>query len=307
MIPDCMKKKHLLLLGLITLVLTSGFFIIKPLVIAQIAGQTLEVSPPSQEVNIDPGQTITVKAKIRNRSNTALPVDVRIEDFLAKGEEGQVELSADSPYSVMSWAKVSPKTFTLPAGEEQEVTATITAPDSAAGGRFGSFVFSVKPEPVQGAAASVAQEVASLFLVKVSGSIDEKLAIRGISSPSFSEFGPVPFDINFTNSGNVHVKAYGLVNVTDMFGNKVADIVVPATNVFPGADRAVKAKLNNQFLFGQYTATALMYYGSANDSLQATTTFIVFPVRIVAIVLGILFILFLMRKRLKKSLKALFK
>ena len=114
-------------------------------------------------------------------------------------------------------------------------------------------------------------------------------------------------NLTFANEGNVHVKTFGLVNVTDMFGNKVADVVVKGTNVFPQAERSVKATLDKPFLFGNYSATAVMYYGSTNQSLTSTTTFFVFPARIAAIILGILFLIYLMRKRLKKAGKALFK
>lgn len=302
-----MKKKYLLYI--VPLILLSGiiFASVNKFVDAQSAGQGLEVSPPTQDVAIDPGQTVTVKAKIRNRSNTSLPMNVRVEDFTAKGDEGQVALTSDSPYSIVSWTKLSPQKFSLGAGEEKEVTATITAPRDAAGGHFGSFVFSVQPESTGQNAASVSQEIASLFLVKVSGPVDEKLTIKSFTAPKFSEFGPVPLSVNLANSGNVHVKAFGLINVTDMFGKKVADIVIPATNVFPEADRIVKAHLNKQLLFGNYNATAIMYYGSSNTNLIATTSFFVFPVRIAAIILVVLFILYLMRKRLKKALKALFK
>jgi hypothetical protein len=305
---DARLKKHWILLGSILIVICGTVFVsFRSYVTAQVAGQGLEVSPPSQEVSVDPGGTTTVKAKLRNPSNNTLPISVHVEDFTAKGEEGQVELTANSPYSVASWTKISPDKFKLAPGESQEVTATINAPKDAAGGHFGSFVFSVQPDSPDGNVASVAQEIASLFLVKVSGPVDEKLTIKSLSAPQFSEFGPVDIAVTFANSGNVHVKTFGLVNVTDMFGNKVADIVVPGTNIFPQADRAVKAKLNNKFLFGNYTATAIMYYGSQNSSLNATTSFFVFPVRIAAIILIILILLCLMRKRLKKATRALFK
>jgi hypothetical protein len=39
--------------------------------------------------------------------------------------------------------------------------------------------------------------------------------------------------------------------------------------------------------------------------LTATTTFFVFPVRIAAVILGVLIILFLLRKRLRKAIRAL--
>lgn len=302
-------KKSTWLLTFTAAVLLSGgvIFSLHHFVSAQSASQGLEVSPPSQEVSIDPGKTVTIKATIRNKGNSSLPMQVRVDDFTAKGDQGQVELSSNSPYSVTSWTNVTPNSFRLAPGDSQEVTATIKAPADAAGGRYGSFIFSVKPETPEAGAASVSQEIASLFLVKVSGPVDEKLSIASLHAPSFSEFGPITFDIGFKNAGNVHVKSFGLVNVTDMFGNKVADIVVPGTNIFPQADRIVKAQLNKQFLFGKYKATALMYYGSQNQNLSYSTTFFVFPVRIAAAILVVLVLLYLMRKRLKKASKALFK
>jgi hypothetical protein len=302
-----MKKKSLLFASIgLVLLMAAAVFSVHEYVTAQSAGQGLEVSPPSQEVAIDPGKTTIVKAKIRNKSNTTLPLSVHIEDFTAKGDQGQIELNSNSPYSVVSWTKVAPSSFSLAPGEEQEVTATITAPTDAAGGHFGSFVFSAQSGSQVKDAASVSQEIASLFLVRVSGPVDEKLSITSFSAPGYSEFGPVPFNITFTNGGNVYVKTFGLINVTDMFGRKVDDVVVTGTNVFPQADRVVSTNLNKKFLFGSYTATALMYYGSQNQSITATTTFFVFPTRIAVIVLVVLLLLYLMRKRLGKALKALF-
>lgn len=308
LIPDVMKKKKLILISAVVLVL--GAIVgtaVHSLVTAQDVGQGLQVSPPSQEATIDPGGTTTVKAKIRNPGNTVLPIQVHIEDFTAKGDEGEVELTANSPYSIASWTKVSPKTFQLAPGEEQEVTATITAPKNAAGGHFGSFIFGVTSDTPGKNTATVAQEIASLFLVKVNGPVNENLSIDSLTAPQYSEFGPVPFAMRFKNSGNVYVKTFGLVNVTDMFGHKTADIVVKGTNVFPGAERVITASLDKPWLIGRYTATALMYYGSQQtQNISATTTFYVFPTRIVIILLAILILLFLLRKRLKKAFVVLF-
>jgi hypothetical protein len=306
-LPGLHKKSWILLCALVVFGGGALTYSLHNFVAAQTPGQGLEVSPPSQEVSIDPGETTTVKATLRNKSNNDVPIVVRIEDFTAKGDEGQIELTKDSPYSVASWTEVTPAEFTLKPGEEQEVTATISAPEDAAGGRFGSFVFASKAANAGPNETALSQELASLFLVRVSGPVDEKLDIKSLSAPQFSEFGPVPFDVTFVNTGNVHVKTFGLINVTDMFGRKVADVVVPGTNVFPEAERVVKAQLENKFLFGNYTATALMYYGAQNQSVSTTTTFFVFPVRIAAAALVVIVILFLMRKRLKKAMKALSK
>lgn len=272
-----------------------------------ITNQALEVSPPSQEININPGNTAVIKAKIRNKSRETLPIQVRIEDFTASGEEGQVALVKENPeYSLISWIKIVPNSFSLKPNSEQEVEATIVIPQKAAGGRYGSFVFSVVPPGAKGGEASVSQEIASLFLVKISGAVNESLSLTELKAPSFSEFGPIPFELKFQNSGNIHVKTFGLINVTNMFGQKVADVVVTGTNVFPGATRLIKANLDQKFLFGNYVASAIMYYGSTkNQTLTLSTSFFVFPVRLVAIIIIVLLFLYLIRKRLKKALKDL--
>lgn len=299
-------RRLFIVLPLILLIAFATVLLVKKYVVAVDSGQGLEVSPPSQEVTIDPGKTITITAKLRNPGNSTLPIEVHVEDFTAKGDQGQVELTANSPYSIASWTKLSPTTFSLEPGAEQTVTATITAPKNAAGGHFGSFVFAVKSNATGGNVASVAQEIASLFLVRVSGPVTENLSIKSFSAPAYSEFGPVPFQIDFTNGGNVYVKTYGLINVTDMFGHKVTDIVVPGVNVFPQAERVVTATLSKRFLIGSYTANALLYYGSQQtQSINATTSFFVFPTRIAIALLVILIVLFLLRKRLSKAMKAL--
>lgn len=275
---------------------------------AQDAGQAIEISPPSQELEVEPGESYTLTVKIRNKSATQLPIEVRVEDFVATGDEGQVALVEEGPWSVSSWTTISPDSFTLNPGETQEVEAQIDVPsDGAAGGRYGSLVFSVTGEREAGAAA-VSQEIGSLFLIRIAGAVDEQMSLVSFSAPKFSEYGPIPFSMKFRNEGNIHSRAYGLINVTNMFGHKIADIVVPPTNVFPGAERIIKAELDKKVLIGPHTAIAVMYYGNNESvSLNATTTFFVFPYKVAIGIVGLLLVLFLIRKRLKKASRALFK
>lgn len=273
----------------------------------QVSSQSLEVSPPSQEIQADPGKTIVVKSKVRNKSNEKLPVNVRVEDFTAQGEEGQVALVEGGLNSLTKWTSVSPTSFELAPGEEREVTGQIVIPASkVAGGYYGSFVYSVIGEKKPNT-ATVGQEIASLFLLRISGPVSEKIYLDRLEAPVFSEFGPIPLTAKFTNSGNVHTKVYGLVNITDMFGKKITDLVINGTNIFPGASRIIKTSLNERFLFGKYTATAIIYYGSTNETLTSVANFTVIPVRIIALLLVIAILLYLMRRRLHKAMKALFK
>jgi hypothetical protein len=306
------KKQRIALFSLViaavalvaSLTLTFGIFAQN-----QTSVQSLEVSPPSQELQTDPGQTLTATAKVRNKSRETIPLTVRIEDFTASGDEGQVALTDQGPYSLSKWAVLSPQSFSLAPGAEQIVTAKIKVPtNKVAGGYYGSFVFSVKTPAPQAGTAAVGQEIASLFLLKITGQVNEQLSLDSITAPVFSEFGPIPLSIKFTNNGNIHTKVYGLVNVSDMFGQKVADIVVNQTNIFPGASRQVKATLDKQFLFGKYTATAIMYYGTTkNETLTSIGSFTVVPYRIIALLVIIGALFYSMRKRLKRAFRALTK
>ncbi len=304
--PALLKRKSIILVVL--LLLTAFLIIAHPIsqwVKAQVAGQSLSVSPPTQEISADPGSTIKVKAKIRNGSNQNLPIQVSIQGFIASGDEGQVALTNNNTYSVSNWTTVEPQSFSLAPGTDKEVTATITIPKDAAGGRYGSFLFGVKPPSANGSAATISQQVASLFLLKINGPTKENLTISEFKAPKFQEFGPVPFTLKFSNRGNIHVKVYGLINITDMFGNTTQNVVVKARNVFPNADRIATATLSKTFLIGKYTATALMYFGSKNELITQSTTFYVFPIRIVIAVIIVLFFIYVFRKRLIKAIKAL--
>jgi len=214
-------------------------------------------------------------------------------------------LTEKGPYAVSTWIDIDQDSFILKAGETKEVTGTATVPVGNAGGRYGSFVFSAGGGSAGPGSASVAQEVASLFLLRISGPIEELLSIDSITAPSFVEFGPVPFSLKFSNKGNVHVGPTGLINVRNMFGKTASDIVFRGENVFPGASRVQSASFDTSWLFGPYTVQAVLTYGSKNESLTATTTFFAFPLRVAVAIGLVLGVLFVMRKRLMKALKAL--
>ncbi|MCX7997197.1 MAG: hypothetical protein N2691_05620 [Patescibacteria group bacterium] len=272
--------------------------------------QSLEVSPPVSEISAEPGEVKTITTTIRNKGTYPVPITVRVDDFVAEGEEGQVALMEAGAGSVSVFTTVEPESFKLDAGASREVTATIAVPKDAVGGKYGAIVFSVDAEQknVENTMTGISQEVASLFLLRVGGQATEKLTITSFAVPGFSESGPIAMKLSFKNTGNVHSKPYGLVNVTDMFGQKVADIVVPPTNIFPGATRTITVNLDKRFLVGSYTATAAIQYGTdTQQAINAQASFTVIPYRLLAVAAIVGFILWKGRKRVRKALKAIFK
>lgn len=286
--------------------LATSLFVSFGLAKDPVDAQSLEVSPPSQELKADPGQQLTVKAKLRNKSFSTVNIKVRIEDFTATGQEGQVALLEKNNESLKSWSLLSTENFSLKPNEVREVIALINVPDTVAGGQYGSFVFSIVNSENTPGSAAISQEIASLFLIRVRGEERESLILSDFIISKFFEFGPVPMQLKFKNSGNVHIKPFGLINVRNIFGKTVGDVVIKGeTNILPGATRVVRVSLDKKFLFGFYTAEALLNYGVKNESLSSVSTFFVFPVRVVVLVLVIILVLYKARKRLMRAFEAL--
>ena len=266
------------------------------------------VTPSNFELSITQGQTVTKTVRFINQSTNDTSVTVDTRNFTAQGEEGSINLTEDdTTYSLAKWITVTPPEFSVPAGKTKEVTFTLTVPENAeAGGHFGSLIFSTggKTNPNDSGAA-VAQEIASLILVKVPGDVVEDASVESFKTNSmFYEFGPVEFSTRVKNNGGVHIKPTGDILITDMFGHKMT-VPFNGSNVLPGAGRHMTTNWDSHFLIGKYTAEMITAYGAENKNLYATTEFYAFPVRYGLVGLAIIALLFLFRKRLGKSIKVL--
>jgi P pilus assembly chaperone PapD len=298
----------LLFAGLISLVFFI-FFSTNNFAQTAISSQGIEVSPPSNEFDVDPGETKEFEVKVRNTGNNNYYMRARVEDFTASGDEGQVALVEKSPYSISYWTTLDPQVFALAPGKTQVVKVRSNLPtQNVGGGRYGAVVFAVSTSEIQNAAndptpntASVAQEIASLFLFRVAGPVEENLTILNFKAPQFAEFGPIPLQLSVSNNGNVHVKAAGLVSVSNILGKKISDLVIAPTNIFPQAKRVLEVSFNQNFMIGPYQARAILFYGNDNNTIEAFVPFFVFPVRFVAAIIGFILLIYVIIKYAKRK------
>ncbi len=296
------KTKILILLfaGLILLVFFI-FFSTNNFAQTAISSQGIEVSPPSNEFDVDPGETKEFEVKVRNTGNNNYYMRARVEDFTASGDEGQVALVEKSPYSISYWTTLEPQVFALAPGKTQVVKVRSNLPtQNVGGGRYGAVVFAVSTSEIQNAAA-VAQEIASLFLFRVAGPVEENLTILNFKAPQFAEFGPIPLRLSVSNNGNVHVKAAGLVSVSNILGKKISDLVIAPTNIFPQSKRVLEVSFNQNFMIGPYQARAILFYGNDNNTIEAFVPFFVFPVRFVAVIIGLILLIYVIIKYAKRK------
>jgi hypothetical protein len=276
--------------------------------------QGYQISPPVNSLALDRGTSSRQKVKVTNLTDQQMTLQVGKQNFVAKGEEGEVELVDDANplYSLAPYFTVSQPTVTVPPKGTAEVFYTLSVPTNAEpGGRYGSITFNTIAAklPSGQSGAAVRQELAALVFLRINGQANEQLSIETFKTDkSFYEYGPVSFTTRVKNLGNVHEKPTGEIVVKNMLGMKTATVAVDEKNVIPGAIRKLNTKLSNKLLFGNYTATLTLKNGD-KQTLTAKTSFLAIPYKMLGLILILILVigipLWRGRKRWAKAFRIL--
>ncbi len=285
-------------------------------------GQGLEISPPVIELQADPGQTITTSINIRNVTQGVLIAKGKADDFGAGTDEsGQPKLLLDETgatrYSLKYWVSGVPD-LTLAPQELKKNTIRIVVPANAEpGGHFGVVRFTAVPPNLEGTGVALSASIGALILLKVSGTITEKVSLAEFSASqthkdkvngdvvhkgSFFEYGPVDFLVRVKNEGSVHEKVQGSIKVTDMLGHTTGTVAVndKGGNVLPDSIRRFEESLGKKQLFGHYTAALTLNYASGK-TLSAKMGFWVIPwVLLLLVLAGLVVLVFVLRLAVRK-------
>ncbi|HEY8886065.1 MAG TPA: hypothetical protein VIM31_01015 [Candidatus Microsaccharimonas sp.] len=277
------------------------------------AANGLQISPALVQLNGEKGKSYTVELKVLNVTGSDLSFKSSVNDFAAKDETGTPSIilneAAPIPTSIQTWVTSIPD-FSLKAHETKTITAVITVPANAEpGGHYGVIRFSGTSPTLNGTGVGLSASAGTLFLIRVAGNVTEKLdlatfeATTNSKPSSLFEYGPITFLTRFQNTGNVHVQPSGTILVEDIFKNKVAslDINSEKGNILPSSTRRFESALNQKWLFGRYTATTTVGYGTQGQAIVETISFWVIPYKLILIGLALLVtIIYVFRRAVKR-------
>jgi hypothetical protein len=274
-------------------------------------GQALEIAPPVLNLTGNPGQTLKTQISLRDVSSGALLVTGSVNDFTASGEDGTPKIITEdgetNPYSIKSWVAPLPKLLLEPRQiESLPVTIRIPA-DAAPGGYFGVVRFTATAPELDSQGVSLSASLGALIFIRVNGEAKESIAIEefSVATPggtmkSMFESTPLVFVERIKNNGNTYEQPKGQIIISDMFGKKIAGVNVnlDERNVLPQSIRKFeqtldKSVLGNKKLFGKYTATLTMTYGSKKQTVTSTKTFWVIPYTLIGVGIAVLIVGFL--------------
>jgi len=295
---------------------------------ADVATQSYQISPPTANYAANPGASVTGSMKVTNLTGSPMTINVGKENFVAKGEEGEIELTdnADPLYSLAPWFSFDAAQLNVPPRSTVSLGYTIAVPANAEpGGRYGSITFNTIPPklPNGQSGAAVEQNLAGIVFLRINGAAKEQVSVdtfeTGIYTAktsdflpkTFFEYGPVDFLTRVQNNGNVHEKPTGQITIKNMFGATVAVIPLDQHFVIPGAIRRLHntwTAPKHSLLIGSYSAHLVATYATGK-TLTADTSFLVLPWRLLLIVLVIVVLVFLFfwkgRKRLARAVRIL--
>ena len=264
------------------------------------------VGPGKVEYSIQPGQTRTAELTLTNRLGKTSEFQLSVEDVMGSNDPQQAVrlLGTDrGPYSLRDYISFPESTITLENGERARVPVTITIPDDAEpGGRYGSVLVSVIADESEltnddGSAAPrsvVISRVGALYFITVPGDVvtaGSLEAFRPTSDQPLFFDGSVDFEVLFKNTGSVHLNPHGEIQVTNMFGDTIERIEIPAWYTMPESTRYLEASLDRTWLFGLYTAELELYRGYDGLSDSATISFIAIPWEVLSVAFGAIFVM----------------
>jgi hypothetical protein len=280
------------------------------------AAQGLQISPTRIEINkINPGESRSITVTLTNVTSSELQYSTKFADFTAADESGSPKLSEDSSLensiSIKKWFSGLPDDFILASHEIRQLTAVVNVPkDAEIGGHYGAILFPGSQPEMDKTGVGLSASTGVLILIRVGddSQVNEEANLEGYFSAngerqsSLFEYSPVDFVVRIKNTGNVHIKPSGNIEIKDTFGNVVTTLPVNevGSNVLPNSVRKFTAKVSKPWMFGLYTANLTMGYGTKGQAITGTTSFWVIPYRLIGgVLLGLVTIVFIFKRMLR--------
>ncbi len=270
---------------------------------AMAEGYGLTMSPMSQKIVLNPGDSLNSSFKISNPSSSTQDTYYKIEiEPFYKNEKNEVEYVAEGDSgNIVSWTTVNiPIEGKLAPNETKDVTFTIDVPESApGGGQYMSILVtaSAKPggdedvESDSGATVKEVKKMSHLIYAEVSGNTVRNGEIKDANLPSFLLSGKITGSATVYNAGNVHgdakytLKVYPLFSDEEIYTNEEN----PATFlVLPKREVYSEVSWEQTPPIGIFNAVFTVGFEGDNDAIEISKLIIICPVWLLFIIFFVL-------------------
>lgn len=224
----------------------------------------LVVSGGPLEMSLTPGSPTSTTITVRNPASYEQAVELEVTGLDVSSGDYDFSGSAPSGFAV----EISPARFALAGGASRQAIVTVR-PSSRAPVGSSSLGLLVRGRPQAADGASpVLGEIGVPIFLSVPGQVDDSGRIESFKPASeVNEIGPLPWKIGFTNSGTIHYRVSGRI---DLYrdGRQVDTLAIPSTLVLRDTTRGIEATWSGDGLSGPVVARAHLQW-SRSRSAQA--------------------------------------
>ena len=253
------------------------------------ANTSLTVSPAIIESIVKPGKTVKTTITISNDTNFPVPIKSSVKNFT---ETGVVIEEDQSAFDASSWFKLDPPDFILQPHEQKDVNVSILAPlHTEPGGHYATLYFEplLPQEALSNSSTQSLARVGVLAFLIAPGDIQEHITLKNFVMDRFQNFGPLTFSFQLDNTGNLHLLPSGKFIVTDILHHQVETLTLDPAIVLPHTSRAFNLTWDKQLLFGRYTISGVILYGSDHINISVANRSIwIIPIPLVLLALILL-------------------
>ncbi|MFJ3229827.1 WxL protein peptidoglycan domain-containing protein [Streptomyces sp. NPDC086787] len=299
-----MRKPHVLLLSLLTLFggLLCG---LAPVPAYAADNGSWSVYPVASEIaarpyfylSADPGQTITDKVALANKTGAPLTFRLYAADAYNTARDGgfAVRTLGERMRGVGTWARLAQSRITVPGHRTVTVPFTLSVPDGAEPGDHPGAIVALDERVAQGSgslALGVRQAVAARVYLRVSGPTLPAIAVENMHvthhRPLVPGLGDSTATISYTlhNSGNVTLDPKVELRAHGLFGRTLLDrdLTRIPSELLPGQRVRLTEPWRGapQFDRGDITLTAT----ATGTHETASTSFLALPWLVLAVVLA---------------------
>lgn len=273
-------------------------------------GQGILVEPAFQEITLDEHTaSIAGQISLTNKTTEDQVFQLIATDIQQFDADGKIIL-ADKPltgadYTLADFIQLPSTQSAVAAGQTLSIPFTIrNGPDLQPGGHYSALVLRSVLQR-ESTDQQVLPAITSFLLVHKVGGERYHLSLlpTQLAERSLVFHLPEELSLTFSNQGNTHVRPYGLVRITDVFGHEVKKGIINEGSavVLPGTQRTLSVKLSGTTSFWPIMLYSLKISGESNPGsvafTQEATFFALNLPELGAALLLIVAVIFLLRRK----------
>jgi len=264
---------------------------------AHAQGLAVKVQPSQVDEVVDAGQVLEGELTVTNEEGGKQTYFIGTRNITGMSETGTpsfADETSNDPLETAAWIKPSLESVTMEVGESVAVPYRIEIPtDVSPGSYFAAFFVTREADKVTETGAGVGFHVASLVNLRIRGEVNDDMLFREFFTEKAIFTTPsVIFKTKIENTGTIHQRPLGIINISDMLGNEVGQVKFNETGgaILPRFDRIFDTTWEyDGFALGRYTAQASVLFGDEEKrTITKEVSFWILPLKELGIAFGIL-------------------